>query len=53
MLSKLEQISKSYGVQTRAVTFDFASGPSIQDYKEMVQANLADLDIALLFLNAA
>jgi len=52
MDEKLSEISKLYGVKTRAVVFDFAELCQISDYKQKIGDELKDIDIAMLFLNA-
>lgn len=39
-------------IKTRGITFDFSKFFKISDYKEKIGDALADVDVAMLFLNA-
>jgi len=54
MQEKLAEIVKKYGsnIKTKYIIADFSQLKSIADYKETIGKKLADIDIAMLFLNA-
>jgi short-subunit dehydrogenase len=49
---KLALIEQEFKVATKAVIFDFSKHFSIEEYKSLIADKVADLDIAMLFLNA-
>ena len=51
--AKLEEIKKeNASIETKAVVADFAKMSTIQDYREAIGTQIANLDIGLLILNA-
>jgi len=53
MNEKIAEVKKqSPNVNTRTIVFDFAKDLDISDYKTKIADQVADIDIAMLYLNA-